>query len=242
MLRGFVGSHQETWADYLVHAEHAYNSTVQSSTGSTPVRLLMGADPGTAADLLDIEPDTPVESVNDFVTRMKNACQIAAENLALAQDYQSAYANQHRRPLQFNEGDWALLSAEGIATHTGPSRKLAPRWLGPFRVHKVISPLVYELALPATVKYHPVFHISKLKPYRAADDNIVQVLPEPATEEPTYEVQDIVGYRKQGRRKQYLVLWKGYPLHEATWDNVEDLSQCTDLIQAYHARTEGGRV
>ena len=39
-----------------------------------------------------------------------------------------------------------------------PSRKLAPKWQGPFEISQVLSPLTYRLRLPSTWKIYNVFH------------------------------------------------------------------------------------
>ena len=45
------------------------------------------------------------------------------------------------------------------------------------------------------------------------------------TEEPHYEVERILRWRKvKGtKRREYLTLWTGYPLEEATWEPEEAL-------------------
>ncbi len=34
-------------------------------------------------------------------------------------------------------------------------------------------------------------------------------------------------------KKQYLMKWKGYPLEESTWEPLEHLDGCIELIHAY---------
>ena len=41
-------------------------------------------------------------------------------------------ANKHRRDVNFEEGQHVYISSEHIALPKGYSRKLAPKWLGPF--------------------------------------------------------------------------------------------------------------
>jgi len=49
------------------------------------------------------------------------------------------------------------------------SQKLSLRYYGPFQIQRQIGELAYELALPATSKIHPVFHVSLLRPYYGSD-------------------------------------------------------------------------
>src|SRR3954469_7708719 len=59
---------------------------------------------------------------------------------------------------------------------------------------------------------------------------------EPSEEEPEYEVEKIVG-KRLGRNKQmeYLIMWKGYPESEATWESsdvVDDLQALDEFEEA----------
>ena len=59
---------------------------------------------------------------------------------------------------------------------------------------------------------------------------------EPSEQEPEYEVDKIIG-KRLGKDKQmeYLILWKGYPDSEATWESsdvVEDLQALDEFEEA----------
>ena len=38
-------------------------------------------------------------------------------------------------------------------------------------------------------------------------------------------------------QKQYLVLWKGYPLSEATWEPESNLKNAPDIVKQFWVRT-----
>ena len=81
-------------------------------------------------------------------------------------------------------GDKVLLSSAHIQLASQvarPSKKLQSRFIGPYLIVEIISPVAYHLALPPTLKIYPVFHVSLLKPYASPeaipDREVKQLLP-----------------------------------------------------------------
>ena len=61
-------------------------------------------------------------------------------------------------------GDSVLLSTEHLSLKDKDrTKKLLSKFIGPFKVKRVVSKVAYELDLPSTMQIHPVFHLSKLK-------------------------------------------------------------------------------
>ena len=104
---------------------------------------------------------------------------------------------------------------------------LQKRFMGPFKIQERIGQQAYKIRLPETWKVHPVFHIfSLLKRWNVVDLQEEEQFPT-EVEEPYYEIEKLLRWKKVKRdgqlKKQYLVLWKGYPVEEAQWVLAENL-------------------
>jgi hypothetical protein len=243
MLRAFVGYRQNDWDQHLVAAEFACNNAVNSSTSLSPFRLNYGFDPSVPSSMFKPSSDT-VPAVSEFMESMSNLVRTASDSLVQAKARQEAYANKSRRQLTFSVGDQVLLSAANITLASQvarPSRKLQARFLGPFRVVDIISPVAYRLDLPDSLKVHPVFHVSLLRPY--IDPAVIPDRPRPAQPPPLftadghdyYEVESLLDRRRHRRRWEYLVKWAGYPDHDATWEPLSHLKHISGLVHDYDA-------
>ena len=117
------------------------------------------------------------------------------------------------------------------------------------KILEVISPCVYKLELPPSLKIHPIFHVSKLRPYH--DDHGQYARPECVRPPPMmvggqaeFEVERIIDKRTRriGRLNQpeYLVKWKGYDNYENTWEPISNLSRARRLVREFEERTTPG--
>ena len=111
--------------------------------------------------------------------------------------------------------------------------------MGPFRVIETIGEQAYQLLLPDEWKIHPVFHVSLLRDWKAADVQEDRPVPQddpPEIAKPYWEIQKILRWQKVKRNKkvikEYLVLWKGFPVEEATWILPEQLVR-QQLLQEF---------
>ncbi|XP_052114188.1 uncharacterized protein LOC127745479 [Arachis duranensis] len=93
---------------------------------------------------------------------------------------QKSYADQRRKPLEFEAGEHVFLK---VTRTTGVGRaiktkKLNPRYIGPFEILKRIGPVAYRIALPPYLSnLHDVFHVSQLRKYTPDASHILE--PEP---------------------------------------------------------------
>ncbi|GKB28839.1 hypothetical protein Tco_0868240 [Tanacetum coccineum] len=90
------------------------------------------------------------------------------EKLKEARDHQKSYADNRRKPLEFEVGDRVMLKVspwKGVIRF-GKKGKLAPRYVGPFEILQRIGPVAYRLRLPEELsRVHDTFHVSYLKKF-----------------------------------------------------------------------------
>ncbi|GKA09964.1 hypothetical protein Tco_0689397 [Tanacetum coccineum] len=88
------------------------------------------------------------------------------EKLKAARDRQKSYADNRRKPLEFEVGDHVMLKVspwKGVIRF-GKKGKLAPRYVGPFEILERVGPVAYRLRLPKEMSgVHDTFHVSNLK-------------------------------------------------------------------------------
>ncbi|GJT31705.1 hypothetical protein Tco_0922124 [Tanacetum coccineum] len=83
-----------------------------------------------------------------------------------AQDRQKSYADQKRKPMEFEVGDRVMLkvsSWKGVVRF-GKRGKLNPRYIRPFRVLPKVGKVANKLELLQELsRVHHTFHVSNLK-------------------------------------------------------------------------------
>ncbi|CAD6922683.1 unnamed protein product [Tilletia controversa] len=239
ILRPYFSYQQDDWDELLPMAEFAVNNAPSATTGVSPFQANYGRHPRTPSTLGISVPApasvTLAEDINALHQEMH-------DRILKAQARQKHHADKRRTDFEFNINDLVLLSTENIKT-TRPSKKLDFRRAGPFKILSKVGKVSYKLDLPSSMSgLHPVFHISMLEPYHdPASGSSLPRAPAPPPPDiindmPEYEVETILAKRTYRRQVQYLVKWVGYPLHDATWEAADHLSNSQRLIQAFEER------
>jgi hypothetical protein len=75
---------------------------------------------------------------------------MARENLKVAQTRQKSYADKRRRDLSFEVGDFVYLKVSPLrgTRRFKVKEKLAPRYVGPFKIIDRKGEVAYQLELP----------------------------------------------------------------------------------------------
>ncbi|GKE96290.1 hypothetical protein Tco_1581145, partial [Tanacetum coccineum] len=88
----------------------------------------------------------------------------------MVRDRQKSYADNRRKPLEFEVGDRVMQTMspwKGVVCF-GNKGKLALRYVGPFKILKMIGPIAYQLRLSEELNgLHDTFRVSNLKKYLA---------------------------------------------------------------------------
>ena len=123
--------------------------------------------------------DTPSKdeylNVRVYVQQMKLVLISAHDALLTARIKQTIQANWRRRVSPLIKGDLVYISTKNIHLPKGTSRKLVPKFIGPYCIMEDFGNNLYRIELPDTLKQrgvHNVFHLSLLRIHIANDDRL----------------------------------------------------------------------
>ncbi|WVZ89414.1 hypothetical protein U9M48_035826 [Paspalum notatum var. saurae] len=214
MLRACALTFSTKWNECLPLAEFAYNNSYQKSLDMAPFEALYGGRCRTP-----LNRSEPCERVT-FGPDLR------------AQSRQKSYSDKRRRPLVFEKDNHVYLRVSPMrGVHRfGVKGKLAPRYVGPFKITEQCGPVAYRLELPPHLAaVHDVFHVSQLKkclrvPEEVIDTSQIQIQPDLTYEEKPIKILD--QKQRSTRRRTinfYKVQWSNHSKEEATWEQEEFL-------------------
>jgi hypothetical protein len=166
MLRACALKDKKSWDICLPYAEFSYNNSYQECLKMSPFEVLYGCKCQTP--LFWNEPRENQVSGTQILREVERQVQAIRENLQLAQSRHKSYADHRSRKWSFQVRDFVYLKVTPMRglRRFRMHRKLAPGYIGPFKILEERGEVAYQLELsPQLSVMHDVFHVLQLRKY-----------------------------------------------------------------------------
>jgi len=148
------------------------------------------------------------------------------------------YADRKRVEVnEYRVRDLVMLSTKDLKYQMVRRRteKLTERFVGPYKVQKIVLSNAVKLELPSIVKIHPVVNVSRIRLYVGQVEGQRKEQPAPVIikGEEEWEVERILNKRKIRGKDKYLVWWKEFMAELDTWEERENLGNAKEAIKEF---------
>jgi hypothetical protein len=230
MLRACVISFGKKWEESLPYAKFSYNNSYQASLKMAPFEVLYGRKCRTPLNWSETGERALIGP--DIIQQAEEQVQIVRENLKTAQSRQKSSYDRKHWGLNYLPGDMVYLRVTPMrgTNRFGVKGKLAPRYIGPFRVIAKRGQVAYQLELPPQFSHlHDVFHLSQLRqcfkdPQRAVDYEMLDLQDDLSYKEHPIRILDETERKTRQKTIKFLkVQWSNHSEDEATWEREDQL-------------------
>ncbi|GBG91505.1 hypothetical protein CBR_g52461 [Chara braunii] len=156
-----------------------------------------------------------------FFRRMQELLVKARDQMSKTQIRMSCQANRNRLPCPFCAGDLVWVSAAEFSLEQDISRKLLPKWMGPWRILSAVGDDLegpsFRIAVPPHLPVHTVFHCSELAPFVSTESNEFhgRRTQDPPSMDGFQEAGYIITDRCHGNKETKFLLHFSYCSHKA---------------------------
>ena len=148
--------------DWLGIVEFIYNNKVHSSTKTLSFKANYGQDTRIG---FEVRKKGKYKGTEKFVIKMKEIQEEAKVVLEKTQEKIKKYADKKKTEVnKYKVGDLMILSTKDLKYQTIKRRteKLTERFVGPYKIKKIVLINAVELKLLATIKIHLVVDVSRI--------------------------------------------------------------------------------
>jgi len=148
--------------DWLEIAEFIYNNKVHSSTKTLSFKANYGQDTRIG---FKVRKKGKYKGTEKFVIKMKEIQEEAKVVLEKTQEKIKKYADKKKTEVnKYKVGDLMILSTKDLKYQMIKRRteKLTERFVGPYKIKKIVLINAVELKLLATIKIHLVVDVSRI--------------------------------------------------------------------------------
>ena len=245
-MRMSITYRQNNWVKLLPKIQFSINSTPSKATGLSPFYVEKGRHAVTNLDRDNIlrRGDSTDPDIDEFVAGIHNIEQQVRERMELTRHWMERDADKRRRNISasLHPGAYAYLSTKGITMPVDKERtstKLRQLYYGPYKILRQLSPVSFQLQLPAASRIHDVFHCSLLKPATDLQTDGIRGAQLPtATDSGEYEVEKILTRRGEAHQRQYLIKWKNFPMEDCSWEVESNLKNSKRILAAFNNKYE----
>jgi len=123
-------------------------------------------------------------------------------------------------------------------------KKLTKKFVGLYKIKKIISENVVELELPVLMKIYPAVNASKIALYQEQVERQKKILlfPVEIDREKKYKVEKILNRRDVRKKLKYLLRWKEYTVEEDIWEWLENLGNAMELVEEFEKKIRKDKI
>ena len=214
-LRCFIGTENERWPALLKTAQFACNNSQNSTIGASPFQVLLGYNPNFQIREQDAHTEKEAPNAAERIQKLHILREGLQKRWRSAIDSQKSHYDKKHTPKTFKRGEFVGLSTKNLRLK---DRKLAPKFIGPFRILECVGKQAYRLALPEQYALlHNVFPVQFLERWNSRI-GAESTMPIPELEdEEEWEVEEIKDHHNFDGELHYLLKWQGWPAEYNQW-------------------------